>query len=131
MEKNNTSPDLNRLGRIGNRPIWVLYLSIIVRTIHQLSAGVFVGLYILISPASSYVYLKASMFSGGMLFLTESLRHRQMYKELTGLVTLTKLGILGLAFHGVVTNNIYLIIIFVIASISSHAPRNIRHRIFF
>ncbi len=118
------------LGRIGNRPIWVLHGSNVIRTIHQIGGAVFLTSYLLkdafILPS---FFLILVLMSGCLLFIAEGIRHRQIFRELTGVMTFLKLILLGFAFHGYWQSDILVLIAFVLASMSSHAPRNIRHRI--
>lgn len=118
------------LGRIGNRPVWALHASNVIRTIHQIGGAVFLTSYLLkdafVLPS---FFLVLVMVSGCLLFVAEGIRHRQIFRELTGVMTFVKLCLLGLAYHGYWQSDILVLIAFVLASMSSHAPRNIRHRI--
>lgn len=58
--------DQSRQGRIGNRPFWVLTLSIAIRAVHQVGAAVFLASFLLDGidrpPA---LYLTLVLVSGG------------------------------------------------------------------
>lgn len=124
--------ETQRLGRIGPRPFWVLKLSIVIRAIHQVGAAVFLVAYLLDDiPAVPPVYLLLALISGVALLFTEWLRHREIYRELSGLSTFVKLLLLGIAFHGYLPQTATVVCAFLLASISSHAPKQYRHRVLF
>ncbi len=119
------------MGRIGDRPLWVLNVSIVVRALHQLGAGVFLAgcLFLDFSPPDSFKWLVFG--SGFVLVFTEWLRHRQIFRELSGCVTFVKLLLMGAAFHGFLPLNLTMIVVFLVASVVAHAPKHIRHRLLF
>jgi len=120
------------LGRVGERPFWVLSISILIRAVHQVGAAVFLTSFLIDDirgPVTAYVVL--TIISGCMLILTEGMRHRQMYREVSGLSTITKLILIGGAYHGVFPETITILTAFIIASAGSHAPKIIRHRLLF
>ncbi len=120
------------LGRVGDRPMWLLYFSIGVRAVHQVGAAVFLVAYLTLDlTILSDGFVLLGVLSGAVLFAAESVRHRQMYRELTGTVTVLKLFLLGLVFHGLIPGVIVIPGIFILSSLASHAPRNIRHRMLF
>ncbi|NOR26227.1 MAG: hypothetical protein GQ542_17940, partial [Desulforhopalus sp.] len=91
----------NKMGRIGNRPYWVLNFSILVRAVHQVGAAVFLATFLLdeiVHPPSFYLVIVFG--SGVALFLAEWMRHRQICRELSGVCTIVKLLLLGAAYHG-------------------------------
>ncbi len=121
-----------QMGRIGSRPYWVLNVSIGMRAIHQLGAAVFLTSFLLdeiveIAP----LYLALVMVSGAALIFTEFLRHRQIFRELSGMITLTKLLLIGAAFHGFLPTTPTVVLAFLLASAGAHAPKLIRHRLMF
>jgi len=117
-------------GRIGERPYWVLYLSLLVRALHQVGAAVFLAAYLLDAvPGPPLVYLAISLASGMVLFFTEWLRHRQLYRELSGLTSMVKVLLLGAAWHGFLPGQPTVLLAFVIASLMAHAPKHVRHRL--
>lgn len=117
------------LGRVGNRPIWVLHGSNVIRTIHQIGGAVFLTSFLIKDGfVLSQFFLVLVVVSGCLLFVAEGMRHRQIFRELTGVTTFIKLILLGVAFHGYWKTDILVLMAFVLASMSSHAPRNIRHR---
>ncbi|MFN2354598.1 MAG: hypothetical protein ABR512_08760 [Desulfopila sp.] len=117
-------------GRIGNRPYWVLQLSIVIRALHQIGAAVFLASFLLDGRDSPpTLYLLLAVISGVALVVTEWLRHRQMYRELSGMATIAKLILLGLAVHNILPAAAMVTIAFVLASICAHAPKHIRHRL--
>ena len=135
---NMSESELNRvdssaqLGRVGDRPFWVLSVSILLRAVHQVGAAVFLASYLIDGieePASVYVVL--TLVSGILLLITEGMRHRQMYREVSGLGTVVKLILLGAAYHGWFPETVTILAAFLIASIAAHAPKIIRHRLLF
>lgn len=119
-------------GRIGNRPYWVLSLSIIIRAIHQIGAAVFLTVFLLTELSKVPKFYVVLVFSSGLILIfTEWLRHRQIFREISGVVTFLKLGLLGLAFHGVLPTTETVLLAFFVASVGAHAPKLVRHRLLF
>jgi len=132
MRENDRRPPATppRQGRIGSRPFAVVVLAVIVRALHQIGAAVFLAAYLLdISPPSPFTIL--AIVSGAVLIMTEWMRHRQLYKEISGICTLLKLGLLGMAYHGFGPEAVLVVAAFFLASIGSHAPKPYRHRLLF
>jgi hypothetical protein len=121
--------DRARLGRTVERPSWIVLFSIGVRAVHQVGAAVFLASFLLGQVALPPVYLVIAAVSGVLLLITEGMRHRQLLREVSGISTLVKLMILGMAYHGWVPATTAVFIAFVFASIFSHAPKHIRHRL--
>lgn len=122
----------SRLGRTANRPIWGLWLSIGVRAIHQVGAAMVLAAIFLVDGSHVqplYLYLAGG--SGVVLCIAEGVRHRQMHRELSGMITVLKCLLLGLAFHGFVEPAIGVTCAFLIASVGAHAPRHVRHRLLY
>ncbi|MFW2368606.1 MAG: hypothetical protein ACN4GW_19490 [Desulforhopalus sp.] len=122
----------NKMGRIGYRPYWVLNFSILVRAVHQIGAAVVLAAFLLDDigrPPS--LYLAIACLSGGLLFFTEWMRHRQIYRELTGMTTLIKLLLLGGVYHSLLPGAPTVLLAFILASIGAHAPKLIRHRLLY
>jgi len=131
MEKSKGCEE-NKMGRIGNRPYWVLNISILIRSAHQVGAAVFLATFLLnerVHPPSLYLVLVFG--SGVALFFTEWMRHRQILRELSGVTTLAKLLLLGLGFHGIIPGPAAVLSAFLIASVSAHAPKLVRHRLLY
>ena len=125
-------PGKEALGRTADRPYWVLMLSIGIRAAHQVGAAVFLASFLFkesLALPDSYLILVCA--TGVILLGTEGLRHRQLLRELAGVSTLVKLMIFGLAFHGWVPATPAMVVAFVLASVCSHAPKSIRHRLLF
>lgn len=121
-----------RVGRTGDRPYWILIFSIFVRAIHQVGAAVFLGSFLLGDSMSlPRLYLVIVFVSGVILMITEGIRHRQLLRELSGMSTLIKLILLGLAYHSGVPAMPVILFAFILASVCSHAPKSIRHRLLF
>ena len=119
-----------RMGRIGDRPYWVLNLSILIRAAHQIGVAVFLAAYLLDAipgPPKTYVFI--AFISGGLLLATEWLRHRQIFREMAGMISVVKLLLLGAAYHGFLPLPATVLLIFVIASVGAHAPKKVRHRL--
>jgi len=130
QEKNHTKEQ--GMGRIGERPYWVLNLSIVIRALHQVGAAVFLTTFLLgddfhLPP----LYLYLVFLSGFALIFTEWLRHRQVFREASGIATFIKLLLLGAAFHQFLPMIPTVVFTFLLASISSHAPKKIRHRLMY
>lgn len=121
----------SKMGRIGNRPYWVLSVSILIRAVHLVGAAVFLTAFLLdrARPPSLYVWMAAA--SGVILLVTEWIRHRQILRELAGVSTLVKLLLLGAAFHGFFPTRETVLLVFVLAAVASHAPKLVRHRLLF
>lgn len=131
-KKDLKEPEKVRLGRVANRPYWVLILSIFVRALHQVGAAVFLGSFLLVdSRQMPQLYLVIASVSGVILLATEGLRHRQLFKELSGVATIIKLVILGLVYHAGLPAIPSVLFIFICAAVFSHAPKSIRHRLLF
>ncbi len=120
------------MGRIGERPYWVLNLSIVIRALHQVGAAVFLTAFLFakeFSLPSSYLYLV--FITGFALIFTEWLRHRQVFREVSGIATLIKLVLLGAAFHQFLPVTFTVVVTFLLASICSHAPKKVRHKLMY
>lgn len=121
-----------RMGRIGDRPYWVLNLSILIRAAHQIGVAVFLATYLLDAiPGPPKIYVFIAFSSGGLLLATEWLRHRQIFREMAGMISLVKLLLLGAAYHGFLPLPATVLLVFVIASVGAHAPKKVRHRLLF
>ena len=121
-----------RMGRIGDRPYWVLTLSILIRVLHQVGAAVLLAAYLLDAiPGPPLLYVIIALVSGGLLLGTEWMRHRQILRELAGMITIAKLLLLGAAYHGFLPLPTTVLLAFVIASVGAHAPKKVRHRLLF
>ena len=121
-----------RMGRIEHRPFWVLNLSILARAVHQVGAAVFLAAYLIGDlPGPSTFYVLLALLSGFLLMATEWSRHRQIYRELAGLITLVKILLLGAAFHGILPPQATVLLAFCIASVGAHMPKTARHRLLF
>jgi NhaP-type Na+/H+ or K+/H+ antiporter len=119
-------------GRIVHRPRWVLYLSLIIRAIHQIGAAAFLCAFLPdMTTQLSTPWLLFAVVSGGILLFTEWLRHRQIGRELSGLATFIKILLLGAAFHGLLPPAPTVIGAFVLSSVCAHAPKHIRHRMLY
>ncbi|MEE4240307.1 MAG: hypothetical protein V2I36_02500 [Desulfopila sp.] len=122
----------DRLGKIGNRPFWVFAFSIILRAIHQVGAAVFLASYLLDTlPAPPSLYVFVALGTGVPLYWAEWMRHREIYREFSGISIFAKLVLLGLAYHGFFPAAATVLAAFLLASIASHAPKQYRHRLLF
>ncbi len=131
-ETGSCSENGSTTGRIGYRPYWVLNVSLLIRAIHQIGAAVFLAAYLLEAiPEPPADYVAAALLSGGLLLVTEWLRHRQLHREISGGITLVKLLLLGAAYHGFLPLQETVLLAFVIASVGAHAPKQVRHRLLF
>lgn len=131
-EQNKKNCDTTKMGKVGYRPFWILKLSIVLRAIHQVGAAVFLSSFLLKEVnGPPMIYLVLAGTSGVALLMAEGMRHRQIYRELSGLSTITKLILLGLAYHGLFPQTITVVAVFLLASISAHAPKLYRHRLLY
>lgn len=121
-----------KAGEVQYRPTWVVYLSVGIRAMHQIGAAVFLSCFLMDFPAViPPFYLWLAVLSGLALIGAELMRHRQMYREVSGAGTLLKLVVLGIAYHGLLPPATMVTTAFVIAAIAAHLPKNIRHRMLF
>lgn len=128
----NASQQSDKMGRIGERPYWVLSLSLPIRALHQVGAAVVLTAYLLDAiPGPPTVYLGIALVSGGLLLVTEWMRHRQIFRELAGMITLGKMLLLGAAYHGYLPPLATVLLAFVIASVGAHAPKKVRHKLLY
>lgn len=122
----------NKMGRIGYRPYWVLKLSVVIRAVHQVGAALFLASFLLDDVVHlPSLYLDIVFVSGVALFCTEWMRHRQICREFSGVSTLIKLVLLGAAYHGFFPAPATVLLAFVLASIGSHVPKKVRHRLLY
>ena len=129
-EAGNCSGNSDKMGRIGDRPYWVLNISILVRAVHQVGVAVFLAAYLLdVIPGPPLIYVMIAFLSGALLLGTEWLRHRQIFRELAGMISIVKLLLLGAAYHGFLPLPATVLLAFVIASLGAHAPKKVRHRL--
>ena len=129
-ETGNSCENSVKMGRIGDRPYWILNLSILIRAVHQIGVAVFLAAYLLdVIPGPPMLYVLIAFISGGLLLATEWLRHRQIFRELAGMISVVKIILLGAAFHGFLPAMETVLLVFVIASIGAHAPKKVRHRL--
>lgn len=121
-----------KMGRVSYRPYWVRDLSILTRAVHQVGAAVFLAAYLSKAiPGPPMAYVVVALLSGGLLLVAEWRRHRQIFRELSGVITLAKILLLGAAYHGFLPQQETVLLAFVIASVGSHAPKAMRHRLLF
>ena len=130
--KKSVQNNRTKLGRTADRPYWVVILSIIIRAFHQVGAAVFLAGFLLKDiQAFSDFYLFLAAVTGVLLLITEGMRHRQIFREVSGIITMLKLIVLGLATHHLLPGLPSVLMVFLIASFFSHAPKSIRHRLLF
>jgi hypothetical protein len=103
--------------------------SIVLRTVH-LAAVVALGAALLGAPLSLPATGSAAVVSGLLLFAMELFARRMHVLDLAGLAVLAKLVVVallawwpGAAVHGLAA----FWALVVLSSISSHAPKNVRH----
>ena len=127
---NSKEPDEVRMGKKADRPYWVLILSILIRAAHQVGAAVFLSSFLFGTPMKPPgFYLVLVSVTGGLLLITESMRHRQFFREVIGISTIVKLILIGMAVHGGIAPKSLVVISFVLASVCSHMPKKARHRL--
>lgn len=121
-----------KMGRTVERPYWVVIASIFIRAVHQVGAAVFLGAVLLGNKWEvPEIYIILVVLTGVFLLIAEGMRHRQMFRELSGMNTVIKLIILGAAWHLNIWTVPAILFAFIFASICSHAPRSIRHRLLY
>lgn len=124
--------DKVRLGITRDRPEWLRTGSVFIRAAHQVGAAVLLGAYLMgmeqqLSPA----YLILAAASGVLLFITEWLRHREIYREFSGMATFAKLILLALVPFMFSIAHWLVLAAFVLAAIFAHLPKRWRHRLLF
>jgi hypothetical protein len=128
-EKRSRSEQSPKTGRIGDRPFWILNFSILIRAAHQVGAAVFLAAFLLDAiPEPPMIYVLIALISGGLLLACEWMRHRQIFREVAGMITLVKILLLGAAYHGYLPLTETILLTFIFASIGAHAPKKFRHR---
>ena len=129
-EKRSRSKQSAKTGRIGDRPFWILNFSILIRAAHQVGAAVFLAAFLLDAiPEPPMIYVLIALISGGLLLACEWMRHRQIFREVAGMITLVKILLLGAAYHGYLPLTETILLTFIIASVGAHAPKKFRHRL--
>lgn len=131
-EKAATTENRIPMGRIGDRPLWILNLTLLVRAAHQVGVAVFLTFF-LIEPVSRppAFYLWLAVISGALLTFSEWLRHRQIFREVAGTVSLAKIFLLGAAFHHYLPPQATVLLVFLLAAVAAHAPKKVRHRLLY
>lgn len=120
------------IGRIAERPYWMTYVSLVARAVHQVGAALFLAYYLFgENSGTPTAYLILATLSGFLLMAVEAVRHRQLLREISGVTTLFKLVIIGLAFHAWIPAYPAILVAFLLASLVSHAPKKIRHKVIF
>ena len=129
VEKRGKTED--KIGVIADRPYYFVYVSLVSRAIHQLAAAIFLATYILggNNAQAWRISLMIAAVSGFVLLGAEAIRHRQFLREVFGLTTLFKVILIGLAHHGWLAEIPSVTIAFLLASLVSHAPKAVRHRL--
>ncbi|MDT8444767.1 MAG: hypothetical protein RQ722_10760 [Desulfuromonadales bacterium] len=131
-ESRNCSGNNDKMGKIGDRPYWVLNISILIRAVHQVGVAVFLAAYLLDAiPGPPLIYVMIAFLSGALLLGTEWWRHRQIFRELAGMISIVKLLLLGAAYHGFLPLPATVLLAFFMASLGAHAPKKVRHRLLF
>lgn len=119
-------------GPVATRPYWVVLLSVVIRALHQVGAAVYLASFLvdgIAGPPAFYLWL--SVLTGLGLTVTETMRHRALYREVAGLATILKVVLLGIAFHGYLPDAGTVTLAFLVAAIAAHLPKNLRHRLVF
>ncbi|MBE0583944.1 MAG: hypothetical protein IH612_09270, partial [Desulfofustis sp.] len=118
--------------RIGDRPYWILLVSVVVRAVHQVGGAVFLASFLVGRQGGlPAFYLWLAMLSGVALAATEVLRHRQWYREVAGVSTAVKLLLIGAAYHRYLPETPAILAAFLLAAVAAHVPREIRHRLLY
>ncbi len=122
-------PEKPTLGRTWYRPLWLFWGSLLVRTAHLLAVALFLGSVVFGHQRASLWLVWAAMGSGLLLIVTEGVRHREMYREFFGVVTMVKCLLLGAAMHQLLPQLPVFFVVFVVAALAAHAPKQLRHRL--
>ncbi len=131
-KSNNGGDEAGKMGRIGDRPYWILSLSIIMRALHLIGAAVVLTPFLLSNMARPPLhYVVIAFISGIALLFTEWIRHRQICREFAGVATFVKVLLLGAAYHGILPARETVLLVFFLASVAAHAPKLVRHRLLF
>jgi len=131
-ETDNGFDQKGKIGRVSKRPYAIYLLSILVRAFHQIGASVFLAVYLLnLMPGLPQKYLLLAILSGGILIVLEWVCHPQLFREVSGTVTLGKCFLLGAAFHGILPPSGTVLLAFFAAALVAHAPKKIRHRLLY
>ena len=130
-EKGQSDDKKIRMGKIGPRPYWVLSISIVIRALHLVGAAVFLATYLVNDVHPPAMFSRIVFASGAALICTEWMRHRQIFREISGASTLLKLVLLGAAYHGFLPARETVLAVFVLAALASHTPKQVRHRLLF
>lgn len=126
-DETNPSP---KLGPVSRRPYWLVLCSVVIRALHQIGAAVYLSSFLLegiFGPPTFYLWL--SVVTGLALIVTETMRHRALYREVAGLATMLKLVLLGIAYHGYLSAAALVTLAFFVAAIGAHLPKDLRHRL--
>ena len=121
-----------KLGPVGPRPYWVVFVSVVIRALHQVGSAVYLSSFLLdeiVGPPAFYLWL--AIGSGLALVGTETMRHRALYREVAGLATVLKVVLLGMAFHGYLPETATVVVAFFLAALAAHLPKDFRHRLVF
>jgi hypothetical protein len=130
-EKDQIDDQKIRMGKIGPRPYWVLSISIVIRALHLVGASVFLSAFLVHDGHPPAMFSRIVFISGAALICTEWMRHRQIFREISGASTLLKLILLGAAYHGLLPARETVLSVFVLAALASHTPKKVRHRLLF
>ncbi len=120
----------DQLGRVWHRPMWLYWLSLWTRAAHQLGVALLLGFLFFVPEEPSSVLVWAAMGSGLVLVMLEAVRHREMYREFSGVVTIGKTLLLGAAMHQLLPRLPVFLLVFIVAALVAHAPKRLRHRVF-
>jgi hypothetical protein len=102
--------------------------SITARTIHIAATSILVGGYFFGAPHSALTsYLLASTVTGLVLIAIEAYSHPHWFDQAWFLAVLAKLVLLWFMRFAWAPRLLLLLLVIVIASVGSHAPRRIRH----
>lgn len=104
-------------------------IRITLRTLHILSASILLGGHLFNQPLDAlYVWLYAAMTSGVLLLLTDLYASLTILFELRGMVAVLKIGLLLMVPFFWSQRVAILVLILIIAVVSSHMTGRLRHR---
>ena len=121
--------DESKLGKVGDRPFWIRTGSVFIRAAHLLAASAVAGVYLWnVEATGVHTWWIVAGVSGVLLLVAESIRHRELYRELAGWATILKLILVGGIFAAPAAATWLMSAAFVVAVLGAHCPGRWRHR---
>jgi hypothetical protein len=122
--------DRSREGRIRRIPGWAQIGSVFVRAGHLLGCTVILGVHLAgVSREGLGVWWAAAGITGVVLVAFEWWLHIDQWRQVSGWVTVLKLGLLGGAKGWPAGATGLMVAAFVVSVFGARLPRRIRHRL--